>query len=170
MQPTRLIPILFVVGCGNSPAMMQSPDMAMMQASCVHTVACTDNSVQSLNLFRTVNAATITDTPSGSEFTSAIDATAAEGKTTAEVERGLAAEFARLRTEPPTAEELSAVLTRLGLEPWDVVRHNEAAAKPLRDLPRDAAHRADWIQAMVSEPILIQRPIITADDVTPDPT
>ncbi|WP_350280323.1 ArsC/Spx/MgsR family protein [Kribbella sp. HUAS MG21] len=44
--------------------------------------------------------------------------------------------------------------------------HNEAAAKPLKTLPRDAEHRADWIAAMVANPILIQRPIITADDRT----
>ena len=72
----------------------------------------------------------------------------------------------RYLDDPPTAAELTAVLTRLNLEPWDVVRHNEPDAKPLKDLPRDAEHRADWIEAMVAHPILIQRPIITADDGT----
>ena len=72
----------------------------------------------------------------------------------------------RYLDDPPTAEELDAVLTRLDLDPWDLVRHNEPAAKPLRDLPRDNAHRAAWIQAMVTNPILIQRPILTADDTT----
>jgi arsenate reductase len=81
-------------------------------------------------------------------------------------EAGVEYTVRRYLDDPPTAEELSAVLTRLNLEPWDVVRHNESAAKPLRDLPRDAAHRADWIQAMITDPILIQRPIITADDDT----
>ena len=37
---------------------------------------------------------------------------------------------------------------------------------PLRDLPRDAAHRPDWIKAMITHPILIQRPILTANDQT----
>jgi arsenate reductase len=72
----------------------------------------------------------------------------------------------RYLDDPPTAEELTDVLTRLNLEPWDVVRHNEPAARPLRDLPRDAAHRRDWIEAMVTTPVLIQRPIVTADDTT----
>lgn len=69
---------------------------------------------------------------------------------------------------PPTAAELEAVLTRLGLEPWELVRMGEsaAAAAGLSALPRDAAHRGDWIAAMVTHPVLIQRPIITASDGT----
>ena len=39
-----------------------------------------------------------------------LDATASEGKTTADVERLLTAEFARLRREPPTADELARAL------------------------------------------------------------
>ncbi|WP_327638520.1 arsenate reductase [Kribbella sp. NBC_00482] len=81
-------------------------------------------------------------------------------------EAGIDYTVRRYLDEPPTVEELTAVLTRLNLEPWDVVRHNEPTAKPLRDLPRDEAHRPDWIEAMATNPILIQRPIITADDNT----
>ena len=81
-------------------------------------------------------------------------------------EAGIEYTVRRYLDDPPTVEELTAVLTRLNLEPWDIVRHNEPAAKPLRELPRDAVHRPDWIQAMVTNPILIQRPIITADDGT----
>ena len=74
----------------------------------------------------------------------------------------------RYLDDPPTAEELTAVLDRLGLEPWDVARTSEPAAEEagLDTLPRDAEHRADWVAAMVAHPILIQRPIITADDGT----
>ncbi|TCC55923.1 arsenate reductase [Kribbella pittospori] len=72
----------------------------------------------------------------------------------------------RYLDDPPTAEELTEVLARLNLEPWDLVRHNEPDAKPLRDLRRDPANRATWIEAMVTHPILIQRPILTADDAT----
>ncbi len=81
-------------------------------------------------------------------------------------EAGITYTVRRYLDDPPTPEELAAVLDRLNLEPWDLVRHNEPAAKPLRTLPRDSAHRADWIQAMVTTPILIQRPILTADDNT----
>ncbi len=72
----------------------------------------------------------------------------------------------RYLDEPPTPGELRAVLRRLDLEPWDITRTGEKVAKDLglTALPRDAAHREDWIAAMAAHPILIQRPIITADD------
>ena len=51
------------------------------------------------------------------------------------------------------------------LEPWDVARLGEpvAAELGLRDLPRE---RRRWLELLAAHPILIQRPIITADDGT----
>lgn len=74
----------------------------------------------------------------------------------------------RYLEDPPTVAELEAVLERLGLEPWDIARTGEPAAKEigLRDLPRDAAHRADWVRVLAEHPRLIQRPIVTAGDGT----
>lgn len=74
----------------------------------------------------------------------------------------------RYLDQPPTTAELEGVLARLGLEPWDVTRMNEPVAKELglKDLPRDEQHRGDWVQALVQNPRLIQRPIITLDDGT----
>lgn len=71
----------------------------------------------------------------------------------------------RYLDEPPTATELGAMLERLGLEPWDVARSAEAKEAGIT-FPRDAAHRADWVAAMVAAPRTIQRPIITASDGT----
>lgn len=71
----------------------------------------------------------------------------------------------RYLDEPPTAAELAEVLGRLGLEPWDVARPAETREAGI-DLPKDAAHRDDWIAAMVASPRTIQRPIITASDGT----
>jgi arsenate reductase len=74
----------------------------------------------------------------------------------------------RYLDDPPTAAELTEVLDRLGLEPWDIARMQEPSAKEL-DLaawPKDPANRARWIDALATHPILIQRPIITADDGT----
>ncbi|MFI7032076.1 arsenate reductase family protein [Microbispora rosea] len=70
--------------------------------------------------------------------------------------------------DPPSAEELAEVLRRLRLEPWDVVRLGEPVAEELglQSWPRDEAARGRWIEAMAAHPILIQRPIITADDGT----
>jgi arsenate reductase (glutaredoxin) len=70
--------------------------------------------------------------------------------------------------QPPTTAELADVLARLDLEPWHVTRLGEpvAADLGLADWPRDDASRQRWIDALVAHPILIQRPIITADDGT----
>ncbi|GAA2406984.1 arsenate reductase family protein [Actinomadura vinacea] len=69
----------------------------------------------------------------------------------------------RYLDEPPTAEELDAVLKRIGAEPWDVARLNEPVAKELglKDMERD---RARWIATMVANPSLIQRPIVLTAD------
>lgn len=74
----------------------------------------------------------------------------------------------RYLEDPPTAAELREVLGRLGLEPWDITRTGEAAAQELglASWPRDAADRERWIEALAGHPVLIQRPIITADDGT----
>ena len=71
----------------------------------------------------------------------------------------------RYLEEPPTAGEIEEVLARLGLEPWHIARLQEPAAAELgmAEWPRDAAARSRWIGALVSHPVLIQRPIITTD-------
>jgi arsenate reductase len=89
-----------------------------------------------------------------------------QAATTALDEAGVSYTVRRYLDDPPTAAEFSEVLTRLNLDPWHAARLNEAAATVLADLPRDEAHRADWIARMVANPILIQRPIITTDDNT----
>ncbi|GGP35287.1 arsenate reductase family protein [Streptomyces calvus] len=74
----------------------------------------------------------------------------------------------RYLEDVPSEDEIRAVLERLGLEPWDITRTQEAAAKELglKDWPRDAGARDRWIAALAAHPKLIQRPIITADDGT----
>ncbi|AKZ55346.1 hypothetical protein SAM23877_2297 [Streptomyces ambofaciens ATCC 23877] len=74
----------------------------------------------------------------------------------------------RYLEDVPSEDEIREVLTRLGLEPWDITRTQEAAAKELglKDWPRDEASRARWVTALAEHPKLIQRPIITADDGT----
>ncbi|MGI5354849.1 arsenate reductase family protein [Streptomyces sp. CA-252508] len=74
----------------------------------------------------------------------------------------------RYLEDVPSADEIRDVLARLGLEPWDITRTQEAAAKELglKDWPREAGARKRWITALSEHPKLIQRPIITADDGT----
>lgn len=72
----------------------------------------------------------------------------------------------RYLEDVPSPEEIRAVLERLGLEPWDITRTQEAAAKELglKEWPREAGSRERWIAALSEHPKLIQRPIITAED------
>ncbi|MFD8256501.1 arsenate reductase family protein [Streptomyces werraensis] len=74
----------------------------------------------------------------------------------------------RYLEDVPTEDEIREVLERLGLEPWDITRTQEAAAEELglKEWPRDAGARDRWIAALAAHPKLIQRPIITADDGT----
>ncbi|MFF2204635.1 arsenate reductase family protein [Streptomyces sp. NPDC058145] len=74
----------------------------------------------------------------------------------------------RYLEDVPSEDEIRAVLGRLGLEPWDITRTQEAAAKELglKDWARDESARDRWITALAEHPKLIQRPIITADDGT----
>jgi arsenate reductase len=83
-------------------------------------------------------------------------------------EDGAAYTVRRYLDEPPTVAELEDVLARLGLEPWDITRTGEQVAEELgmSSWERDAAGRARWIEALAAHPVLIQRPIITADDGT----
>ena len=71
----------------------------------------------------------------------------------------------RYLDEPPTPAELTEVLDRLGLEPWDIARPAEVADAGI-EIAKDAEHRDAWIAALAANPRAIQRPIITASDTT----
>ncbi|MBQ1087913.1 arsenate reductase family protein [Streptomyces sp. B93] len=74
----------------------------------------------------------------------------------------------RYLEDVPGEDEIRDVLARLGLEPWDITRTQEAVARELgvKEWPRDAGARDRWISALAEHPKLIQRPIITAGDGT----
>ena len=74
----------------------------------------------------------------------------------------------RYLEDVPSEDEIRDVLDRLGLEPWDITRTQEAAAKEL-GLKEWAAGRRfarPLDHGLAEHPKLIQRPIITADDGT----
>ena len=60
---------------------------------------------------------------------------------------------------PPDAATLDEFLTRLGMEPRDLMRKKEAPYKAL-NLADQSLDRAALIKAMVENPILIERPIV----------
>lgn len=69
----------------------------------------------------------------------------------------------RYLDDAPTVEELDDALRRLGREPWEVARTGEPVAGELglADWDHD---RQRWLEAMVAHPVLIERPIVLADD------
>jgi arsenate reductase len=73
-------------------------------------------------------------------------------------ERGSRPRIVPYLETPPTAAELDTIVAKLGIRPEQLVRKGEDvyrekyAGKTLSD--------AEWIDAMVRDPILIERPIV----------
>lgn len=82
-------------------------------------------------------------------------------------ERGVDYVERRYLDDAPTADQLNAVLGALGRQPWEIARLSEPVARELgmADWPREGpAARERWIATLVEHPILIERPIVVADD------
>jgi arsenate reductase (glutaredoxin) len=61
---------------------------------------------------------------------------------------------------PPTAAELKSVVAKLGIRPEELVRKGEPVYKS--KYAGCSLSDAEWIEAMVKNPILIERPIVVA--------
>ena len=61
--------------------------------------------------------------------------------------------------QPPDAGELAEILDLLALEPRDLMRKHEPPYKDL-GLDDESLSRESLIQAMVENPVLIERPIV----------
>ncbi|MDH5711003.1 MAG: arsenate reductase (glutaredoxin) [Gammaproteobacteria bacterium] len=74
-------------------------------------------------------------------------------------DKGITPEVTEYLNDPPSVDELKEILDLLSLEPHELMRKHEPPYKELnlddQNLSRDAL-----IQAMVDNPILIERPII----------
>lgn len=79
---------------------------------------------------------------------------------------GTSPDVRRYLDDPPSSDELLGVLSKLGLQPWDVVRFGEDEAKRmgLKNWGRDAEDVQRWVDAMVANPKLIERPIVISGD------
>lgn len=75
-------------------------------------------------------------------------------------QRGIEPHIVRYLEDPPTAEELRAILNQLGIEPRAMMRTKETE---YRDLGLADATDEALIAAMVAHPILIERPIVQAN-------
>ena len=63
---------------------------------------------------------------------------------------------------PPTTKELAAILQQLNMTPIDLIRKGETIYK--ENYKDKTLTNAEWIQIMVNNPILIERPIIINGD------
>ncbi len=78
-------------------------------------------------------------------------------------ERGVRPEIILYLDNPPTEKELRTILGRLGKKPREIMRMKEAPYKEL-NLSDDSLSDAALIKAMMTNPILIERPIVVTDD------
>ena len=72
-------------------------------------------------------------------------------------EQGIDPEIIEYLKTPPDEKTLDTLLKKLGMEPDDLIRKNEAVYK---ELGLAQANRAQLLSAMVTNPVLIQRPIV----------
>ncbi len=74
--------------------------------------------------------------------------------------RGVEPRIVEYLKAPPTAAELKAIVGKLGIEPEQLVRKGEEIYKSR--YAGKTLTEAEWIEAMVKHPILIERPIVVA--------
>jgi arsenate reductase len=74
--------------------------------------------------------------------------------------RGLKPRIVEYLKETPTAAELTAIVKKLGIAPEALVRKGEDVYKS-KYAGRQLSD-AEWIAAMVADPILIERPVVIA--------
>ena len=76
-------------------------------------------------------------------------------------ERGISPNIVRYLDTPPDAATIGGFLEMMGLEPRDLMRRKETPYSEL-GLDDESVPRADLIQAMADNPILIERPIVVS--------
>ena len=78
-------------------------------------------------------------------------------------EQGIDLEIIEYLKTPPSAEELNDILQKLGMEPRELMRKKEAEYKA-SGLDDETLDRQALINGMVNHPILIERPIVVANN------
>jgi arsenate reductase (glutaredoxin) len=78
-------------------------------------------------------------------------------------EKGIEPLIVEYLATPPTADEIEDILGKLGKEPRDIMRKKE---QPYIDnnLNNEKLERSELIAAIVENPILMERPIVLAND------
>ena len=78
-------------------------------------------------------------------------------------ENGITPTIIEYLQTPPAAEKLKRILTKLGFAPRDLMRKKEAVYTEC-ELDNPSLTNDDLISFMVKHPILIERPIVLAND------
>jgi arsenate reductase len=73
-------------------------------------------------------------------------------------EKGIEPTIVEYLTTPPTKAELKAILGKLGMKPEQIVRKGEEVFK--REYAGKTMKDGQWLDALVKDPILIERPIV----------
>ena len=74
-------------------------------------------------------------------------------------EKGFDIEIVEYLKTPLNANELSSLIKLLGLTPEEIVRKNEEIFK--KEFKGKDLTKEEWLEALINNPNLIQRPIIT---------
>ena len=78
-------------------------------------------------------------------------------------EKGCQTEVIEYLKTPPDVATVEQLLNKLGLSPRELMRKKEAVYQEL-NLDDSGLSRSELIRAMVKNPILIERPIVVADE------
>ncbi len=78
-------------------------------------------------------------------------------------DRGIEPEIIEYLKTPPSFNELNDILNKLGIEPRDLMRKQEEEFKA-NGLDDKGLDKTALIRAMVEHPILIERPIVIANN------
>jgi arsenate reductase (glutaredoxin) len=78
-------------------------------------------------------------------------------------DRGIEPEVIEYLKTPPSFEELSDIIDKLGIKPRDLIRKQEAEYKS-NGLDDNQVDNETIVRTMVNNPILIERPIVVANN------
>jgi arsenate reductase len=78
-------------------------------------------------------------------------------------DKGINPNIIKYMEQPPNTAELSEILDLLSLQPRELMRKHEAPFKEM-NLDDLTLSREELIQAMVDNPVLIERPIVIIDN------
>ncbi|HKK16272.1 MAG TPA: arsenate reductase (glutaredoxin) [Gammaproteobacteria bacterium] len=77
--------------------------------------------------------------------------------------KGIEPEIIEYLKNPPDKATMKKLLTMLGMEPRELMRKKESAYKEA-ELDNASLSKEDLIEGMLSHPILIERPIVVANN------